>query len=292
MRTKKMAWVLLGLLLAALLSAGGPAGLALAELSFSFYTQEHGIGPGFLKYLAQDGLVFRPRATLARPLYEKVKPGGPLLAWRPQEVSVAASGDLGMSWGPYTLTAAGAEPVHGHYFSVWKLEGGAWRLYLDLGISHPKVTIPVPDWSVPLPRPAEQPILSENAWRDERDRLFARESSLRLDAGNPVPFLELLDPGIVLLREGGAPARGTAGYEIPKHGRSWHPQGGALSAAGDLGCLYGEAVDGGGAEGKGAVARYSYLHVWRWDSGRWRLIAEALLPLPSAEGGEGLPAAL
>ena len=280
----KWRWMALLPFLTATLPAADPAGLALAELSFSFYTQEHGIRDGFLKYLARDGMVFRPAVTPARPVYEKAKPGGGKLAWRPQEVVVASSDDLGMSWGPFTFTVAGAPTSHGHYFSVWRREAGAWRLFLDLGVSHPPVDIPVPDWSVPLERPDEQPLLTDAAFALEKERLLARESSLVLDAGDPAPFLAQLDPRVVLLRDGVAPIRGTAGYEVPKGGRTWKPLGGELSRAGDLAVCYGEASDGASA-GKVPTRRCSYVHVWRRTAGRWRLIAEATLPLPPAERG-------
>jgi ketosteroid isomerase-like protein len=53
------------------------------------------------------------------------------MAWRVERAAVARSGDLGYARGSYA-SAASPGTVLGHYLRIWRLEGGAWRVALDV----------------------------------------------------------------------------------------------------------------------------------------------------------------
>jgi ketosteroid isomerase-like protein len=60
------------------------------------------------------------------------------LDWIPEEAVVAASGDLGFTWGHFTATShdSTGKPVtnHGKYLDVWRRQGdGRWRWIADIG---------------------------------------------------------------------------------------------------------------------------------------------------------------
>lgn len=57
------------------------------------------------------------------------------LRWSPIDAGVAASGDLGYTRGTYVLDAVvSGKAVHdrGKYVTVWRKDGGAWKVYLDI----------------------------------------------------------------------------------------------------------------------------------------------------------------
>lgn len=53
---------------------------------------------------------------------------GAVLQWTPAGADIAARGDMGYSWGSWTLAKPDAAPVSGSYLSVWRRDGeGNWR---------------------------------------------------------------------------------------------------------------------------------------------------------------------
>lgn len=59
------------------------------------------------------------------------------IAWTPQFADVAASGELGYTWGNWTLNLPDTN-YYGKYFTVWKKNNiGEWKVVLDGGNSSP-----------------------------------------------------------------------------------------------------------------------------------------------------------
>src|SRR5262245_607456 len=104
----------------------------------------------FLAAFAHDGVFVRNGWVVSND-WLRDRPAPPIvLDWRPQYVEVAASGDLGLSTGPWKITSKAkpeTPPSHGQFVSVWRREGGGpWKVAVDLGISHPADDL----WKVPL----------------------------------------------------------------------------------------------------------------------------------------------
>ncbi len=61
------------------------------------------------------------------------------LAWKLVAAKIAASGDLGYSYGTYSITPAGAPAVEeGSYTHLWKRDAaGDWKLVLDVAVPFP-----------------------------------------------------------------------------------------------------------------------------------------------------------
>lgn len=60
-----------------------------------------------------------------------------LISWRPYKVEVAASGELGYTWGYWEYD--GDSVQYGNYFTVWKKQAdGNWKMLLDGGNDTPK----------------------------------------------------------------------------------------------------------------------------------------------------------
>ena len=57
-----------------------------------------------------------------------------LLTWEPSDGKVSRPGDLGFTYGIYTMALKdGSKSMQGTYVSVWVKEAGQWRFALDTG---------------------------------------------------------------------------------------------------------------------------------------------------------------
>lgn len=118
-----------------------------ADTAFSALSEKQGLTSAFRKYAASDAVLLpenqaaiNGKSAILGNL--KAMPAGSTLTWSPQAAD--ASGDLGYSWGIYTLTGKNsrgqATVAYGKYLSVWKLRQGHWRLSVMMINSTPGPT--------------------------------------------------------------------------------------------------------------------------------------------------------
>ena len=104
---------------------------------------------GYMSYYADDAVEVPNGFGLIQGKVEIAKTMGFLddknnrLTWTPVAADVAASGDLGYTYGTYEFTSKdkdGKDVVdHGKYTSIWKLQkDGSWKIVLDMGNSSPE----------------------------------------------------------------------------------------------------------------------------------------------------------
>jgi ketosteroid isomerase-like protein len=266
------------------------AAVVAAERAFAAASEQVGVREAFLRYAAEDALLFRPEPANARQTWE-ARPSPPIrLTWYPGFARAAASGDLGFTTGPFEVldtARAGAEPGYGHYVTVWRREPAGWRFVLDVGTSHPALE--------PRPAPWQPPAASRPASADADPPAEAvRGSLLREDSAfsrtaEQVGVAEALSrfgadearlhrPGI-LPAVGRAAAMALAGRDA----RRYHAEtiGGAGSRAGDFGYTYGRyrLTDTGG---NGRHESGHYVRIWiREPLGPWRLLLDVVNPRPA-----------
>ncbi len=128
-------------------SATEKAVLLQTDRDFSRKSMEEGAAEAFRAYLAEDALELPAGSNPVfgrDSIYERMKPDQDkyVLAWEPQDGKAAHSGDLGYTWGKYTITTKGkdGEPVksHGKYLNVWKKQAdGSWKVLVDMGNKSP-----------------------------------------------------------------------------------------------------------------------------------------------------------
>ena len=109
------------------------------DRSFSQLSQEQGMNAAFLEYIADDGIVLR---TNAHPFVGKQAVTALLasnadstfaLTWAPLEGRISQSGDLGFTYGLYTIIAQGAKRK-GTYVTIWEKDREQnWKFVLDTG---------------------------------------------------------------------------------------------------------------------------------------------------------------
>lgn len=108
---------------------GTTKSLISAEKSFSAAATKNGTNEAYLKYAANDAIVFRPNPINAKTFYATA-PDMKNLTWGADYARVARSGDLGFTSGSYT--ERGEKNTYGHYLTVWRVKDGRWEFILDL----------------------------------------------------------------------------------------------------------------------------------------------------------------
>ena len=117
------------------------------EAEFMKAAAERG-AEGYMSYYAADAVELPNGANILQGKDTIAKTMGFLdqkdnhLTWTPVYADIAASGDLGYTYGTYVFTSKDKDgnPVekHGKYTSIWKKQkDGSWKVVLDMGNSSP-----------------------------------------------------------------------------------------------------------------------------------------------------------
>lgn len=115
------------------------------EAEFAHAVAEHGHA-AFVSYFAEDGVELddgggiTSRAEIAK---QPAWPEGTSLTWTPVRGDMAASNDLGYTYGTYIFQSKDKDgkivASYGKYMSVWKKQkDGSWKVVVDMGNSSPE----------------------------------------------------------------------------------------------------------------------------------------------------------
>jgi ketosteroid isomerase-like protein len=118
------------------------------EAEFMKVAAERG-SAGYMSYYADDAVEVPNNANLIQGKQKIAKDMAFLddknnhLTWTPIGADMAASGDLGYTYGTYEFVSKGKDgkPVvdHGKYTSIWKKQkDGSWKVVLDMGNASPE----------------------------------------------------------------------------------------------------------------------------------------------------------
>ncbi len=117
--------------------------LIAADLAFGRDAAARGL-PGWMDWFAEDSAVFptdAPPATgkaAVRAYYERIRFDPRNLAWTPVRAELAASGEVGYTWGTWTWTAKGPDgkstSATGKYMTIWRRQpDGSYKVEADIG---------------------------------------------------------------------------------------------------------------------------------------------------------------
>ena len=111
-----------------------------ADRAFSQLSEEKGMKNAFIEYIDSNGVLLRPNelpvaGADAIDYLIQLNDSNYLLTWQPKTGVVAQSGDLGYTYGIYTLTPSQKDTIlYGTYVSIWKKQAdGRWKFVLDSG---------------------------------------------------------------------------------------------------------------------------------------------------------------
>ena len=244
--------------------------LAAAETAFAAHSVREDMRAAFLAHFAPDGVVVRNRWMTAHEALD-AQPAPPIvLDWRPVHVETAASGDLGLSTGPWRITRKGASApgTFGQFVSVWARQGdGPWQVVVDIGISHPGPTL----WDATLDArstPGHGAARESEGTLAQAEAAFARESA---SDGSGAARRHWAAQDVRFYREGAAPRLGfaAAAAAFDDARRDWTVDRMATARSNDFGYVRGTVRD----MPAGSVAGY-YLRVWRREAAGWRIVAD------------------
>lgn len=111
-----------------------------ADKAFSKLSKEQGMKKAFIQYMDDDGVLLRPGqypliGAEAIDFLTRINDTTFTLIWEPQKGYVAKSGELGYTYGVYSLTPSAQDTIiYGTYVSIWKKQtDGSWKFVLDTG---------------------------------------------------------------------------------------------------------------------------------------------------------------
>ena len=238
-----------------------------SERAFSKLCGEKGFKESFLTYIADDGILFRPTPVNGKQMLA-ANPNPPItLVWWPSHAEIAQSGEMGWTTGPWERQVKGKpEVAHGHFLTVWKKQAdGNWRWMVDTGIEHAKPTAPE---GSPGPASGQKSRAKVDAAAETQALLTVdRELGQATAKGTSAAYLTRIADDTRLMRAGAFPHVGKeavrAALEKAPAAMTSAPEGGGVSAAGDLGYTYGTAEWTG--------AKVGYLRIWKKHEGAWKL---------------------
>jgi ketosteroid isomerase-like protein len=264
------------------------------EQAFSKTSHERGTREAFMQFIADDGILFRPKAVLGKqwmidhPLPPETKRS--LLAWQPVFAVVSAAGDMGYTTGPWEFKADindGQPSGYGEFITVWKRQPDAtWKFAVDLGISHPQSAGPLKIWQV------------KDRWQsrsiDTIDFTAAKTLLLTRDAefailalsqgGANAAFSKYAADDVRLFREGSFPFVGkTATVRAladRKEITEWQPSGSGVSVSGDLGYVYGTFQTNSYVAARKMTGAGNFLRIWQKRDSVWLIVLDVASAFP------------
>ena len=259
--------------------------LVQAERAFASASIAHGTRDAFLAFLADDAILFRPRAIPGREWWLNRPPAPGLLTWQPTYAEVSRAGDLGYTTGPWEYRERRDlhdQPVgYGHFVSIWQQQAdGEWKVHIDLGISCPPPPTPFAEWQpIGASKPIEETSTAiipadEHAALLDSDRAFAstaeREgaaNAYRLHAIDDARLFRMETPPFVGQHE-------IHRFLSERNERTiFQPQKSRVAQSGDLGFTYGS--------GEEHSQPCIYVRIWKKHAGAWRIALDITNPTTS-----------
>jgi ketosteroid isomerase-like protein len=273
--------------------------LVATEQAFSQAAADKDTREAFVQFIAEDGILFRPRAVNGKR-WMRDHPVPPtqtsekraLLAWQPIFADVAEAGDLGYTTGPWEFKddIKDVRPSgYGDFVTLWKKQAdGSWKFVVDLGISHPESSGALKLWQIADEDGKRLTKLSRSI-----DLKRARQSLVRQDlefsnAALTFGFLKAFQTyaagEVRLFREKSNPFIGKQAAILALTNRkellAWQATGEDVSRSGDLGYTYGSYSANSNDATKKLVERGNYLRIWKKQNGVWKVVLDVANPLP------------
>ena len=111
-----------------------------ADRAFSKMSEEKGMKAAMLHFIDSKGILLRPNTMplVGGDAVDYISQGDDsayIMTWEPSGGTVAKSGDLGYTYGVYSLKPKDKDTIfYGTYLSVWKRqEDGKWKFVVETG---------------------------------------------------------------------------------------------------------------------------------------------------------------
>lgn len=260
------------------------------ERAFSRMSEEKGTRESFVEFIAEDGILFRPRAVFGKKwMQENPLPPSttrPLLVWQPILAGMSRAGDLGYTTGPwqYKNDIKDAKPsAFGNFMTVWKKQSdGKWKFVVDLGVSNPDPKVQSRLTTVRPTTSRFRRVDGEKgrAELQNTEREFSKTSAER---GAVEAFLAYAARDVRVFRNNKQPFIGRKSAVTAMTPLSiewtWTPAFTGVSKSGDLGYSYG-IYELRNKDSRSLTEIGNFMRVWKKSNGVWQLIMDLTDPLP------------
>ncbi len=109
------------------------------DKAFSELSVKTGAARAFSQFLVKNALMLpqnKQPVLGIKKIYKSMSKSGPkdVLSWRPEGGKIAKSGDLGYTWGLYSLQLTNGTKIEGKYLNIWvRQKDGSWKVEIDMG---------------------------------------------------------------------------------------------------------------------------------------------------------------
>jgi ketosteroid isomerase-like protein len=113
--------------------------LQIIDSEFSDFSKEYGMRKAFLEYIDDDGVMMKDQSlpikgARAIDLISSMNDSTVTMTWEPEGGDIAASGELGYTYGIYEMRDKDNNVQRGTYVTIWKKQkDGKWKFVLDSG---------------------------------------------------------------------------------------------------------------------------------------------------------------
>ena len=123
------------------------AALLEVDRAFAALSESDGYIEAYYRYSADDVLLLPPGALPKvgrEEIYRSDSEEGLMgqLTWEPEDARVAASGDMGWSWGEWVFVVEDDEGTQqesdGKYLFIWEMVEGSWRMAVNMWNDNPE----------------------------------------------------------------------------------------------------------------------------------------------------------
>jgi ketosteroid isomerase-like protein len=255
--------------------------LIATEYAFASAASEIGTRDSFLKFVADDGIIFRPNPVNGKTFLSNAQKKPGLLRWYPTFAGISHDGDMGFTTGPadFKKDKDSSAIWSGNFSTVWQRQSnGEFRFVIDMGISNNKPT----EQYIPLKYDTAKPnssALRRGVRKIKADELLNMDKELSLiisKIGVATTYKKFVNEESRLLRDDYYPIIGMSAITeyLNKNSGTYifKPIGGKISSSRDLGFTYGElALSDADKNNNG---RYNYMHIWKKVGKRWIIIID------------------
>jgi ketosteroid isomerase-like protein len=244
-----------------------------AEWAFINTAKEKNTRDAFIESLADNAVTFGQEIQKGKDYLTAQQPNESWLYWEPVYSVIAASGDFGFNTGPWEFRQKRSDEkaiAYGQFVSVWKKINGAWKVAIDIGISHGAPTNKETWKTSSLASTSSKGSIEKNA-------LIGIDNHFQSQLANHVEdtYRKFLSSEARLYRQKQEPM--TNSTMVEKYLSSQPPKttfsiiDGEISSTGDLAYVYGTAVV------HENVDRSSFfIRIWRKEDQNWKIVLDLI----------------
>jgi len=247
--------------------------LVSAERAFSQMAKEKNTRDAFVNNLTDKSIGFYPGPGSALKYWEAQTAGQEWLYWQPAFAFLAASGDYGYTYGPWSFAKSRTEKpeAYGEFITVWeKQSDGQWKVAVDIGISHGAKAFN----EVPVQTSSLKATTSPT-----KDDLNKIEKSFlaRYTTSAEKAYFDYASTDMRFFRQGNFPLRSIQDA-LAVHGTlTYTLAGSSIASSGDLGFVYGTVAMSETINGQKKTKTANYLRIWKKEEGKdWKIVVDVV----------------